>query len=72
MHDKFAVAVPHAPSFERVTSTPRTIIKAERIVFLAIGKEKEEIVAKFQREPDSIIAGQVVKNALNIELWFTT
>lgn len=69
-HDKFAIAVPHAPSFERISSTPRTITSAERIVFLAVGKEKEKIVSKFQNNPDLVIAGQVVKNASNIELWF--
>lgn len=68
--NNFAIAVSHAGSLTRVSSTSRTIAMAKKIVFLAVGKEKEEIVTKFNNNPDSVIAGQVVKDASNIELWF--
>lgn len=66
---KYAVPILRSPPPYRVSITPDTIKRAERIVFLAVGKEKEEIVRRLRTNPDSVIAGRVVENVSNVEIW---
>jgi 6-phosphogluconolactonase len=70
--DRFAIPVPGAGPFNRVSVTPAVIRQAGRIVFLVAGNEKEEIAARLRSKPETVIAGQVVKNAPNVELWFSS
>ncbi len=65
----FAIPVTGVKPCDRVSVTPGTISRAERIVFLAAGKEKEPVIARLKASPDSVIAGRVVKDSDNVELW---
>jgi len=68
---RFAIPVIRAVKPDRVSVTPATITMAEKIVFLAVGSEKEKIIGQLKQEPGSVIAGQVVEAAANVELWFS-
>lgn len=67
---RFAIPVSGEPAFARVSVTPETIRKAERIVFLVTGKEKETVIAGLMNNPDSVIAGLVAGSTRNTEIWF--
>jgi len=71
VQDRFAIPVIRDTTPDRVSVTRGTITRAGKIVFLAAGAEKENIIARLRQEPDSVIAGQAVKSASSVELWFS-
>ena len=68
--NRSAIATTGADGLARVSVTPEIISRADMIVFLAAGPEKEEIASRLIETPDSVIAGQVVAKAVNVELWY--
>ena len=53
-----------------VSVTRDLLLKAEQIVFLAAGTEKGEVVSRLTRSPGSVIAGMVVEDIGNVEVWY--
>jgi len=68
--NRYAIPVTGIASLDRVSTTPETISKAEKVVFLVIGNDKESVITKLMDNPDSVIAGQITKDIRNTELWY--
>jgi 6-phosphogluconolactonase len=67
---KFAIPVSLTPLFDRVSATPDTIKRAEQIIFITSGREKNAVIDMLNTDPDSVIAGQVTKGTAGTELWY--
>lgn len=70
--DRFAVAVRRKNGPDRISVTPDLLLKAERLVFLVCGTEKAQVVERMASDPTSVMAGRVVQDAPNVQLWFST
>ena len=68
---RHAVAVTQQTGQNRVLVTPDLLCKAERIVFLAAGPEKAEIVQRMASDSNQVVAAQAVRSVSNVELWFS-
>jgi 6-phosphogluconolactonase len=68
---RYAIAVRRDPGPDRVSVTHELLTKAERLVFLAAGREKKDSVDALLRRPGSIAAGQAVAGAGRVEVWFS-
>jgi len=66
---RFAVAIPKAQKPDRVSVTPDLMRRIERVVILAVGSEKREIVTKLIRHPDQVVAGLALKDVPVVEIW---
>jgi 6-phosphogluconolactonase len=64
-----AIGVPHPADMDRVTVTPDLLGRVERIVVLASGDAKKEIIEKFSKTPLSTAAGHALARCRNVELW---
>ena len=69
--ERFVIAVPRNAGPDRVSVTPRTISSAEKVLFIASSKEKQDIVRAIREDPDSVIAMQATAENLDVELWYT-
>jgi len=67
---EYAIAVRGRPDFDRVSLTPAVFSASDRVVFLAAGAGKRDIVAALSSNPDSIPAGIAVCGAKNVEIWY--
>ena len=68
---RFAIAVPRENGPDRVSVTPDLLRRAGRLVFLAVGAEKESIVRAVAERCDEIVALRAVEGCANVELWFS-
>ncbi len=53
----------------RISVTPTLLNRIERIVILATGEEKNEMIQTLLNDPDSIPAGVALADHPNVELW---
>lgn len=65
----FAVAVPRKDGPSRISVTPGLLKRVEVLIFLAVGRDKQEMVSRLLKEPDSLVAGQAVREAAAVQLW---
>ncbi len=68
---RYAIAVRRSDGAERVTVTPLLLSKVQRLVFLAAGEEKKEIVERMRKKPRGVIAVRAVEKAVRVELWYS-
>lgn len=67
---RYAMAVKRPDGVDRITVTRDLLVRAERIVFLAAGVDKGEVVHQFSKSPGSIPAGMAVEDVCNVEVWY--
>jgi 6-phosphogluconolactonase len=67
--DHFAAPVLRPKPPHRITVGPALLRRAERIIFLVAGRDKDAIVAKFLHDPLSTTAGLAVADCSRVELW---
>lgn len=67
--DRFAVAIPKARKPDRVSVTPKLLGYIDRIVVLAAGPDKREIVDKLVNAPDDVVAGMALRELCDVEIW---
>ncbi len=67
---KYAIAVSRPAGPARVSVTRDLILKTERLVYLAAGPTKAEVVRTMTDRPEDVIAGQVVQDVARTELWY--
>jgi len=67
---RLAIPVPREKGPARVSVTPKLLSRVERLLFLAVGPEKCEIVRTLIEDPLSIPAGLAVANHPNVRIWF--
>ena len=65
----YAMAVPRKEGPSRVSVTPGLLKRVEAIIFLAVGREKREIVSRLLVEPDQVPAGLAVREAPAVQVW---
>lgn len=70
LHGRFAIAVPKETKPDRVSVTPDLLRRIERILFLAVGQDKKEIIKRLIEKPLEIPAGAAVSGNRNVELWY--
>lgn len=68
-HGRYAVAVPHEPKPDRISVTPELLARVERLIILAAGSEKRDILAKLMRTPDEVVAGLALRSVASVEIW---
>jgi 6-phosphogluconolactonase/glucosamine-6-phosphate isomerase/deaminase len=66
---RYAVDIPHEPGPDRISVTPALLARVERLILLAAGPEKREIVAKLLHSPEAVVAGQALRQARCVEIW---
>jgi len=66
---RYAVAVPHDPKPDRISVTPGLLAHVDRIIILATGPEKREIIEKLMQHPEEVVAGRALRNAAQVEIW---
>lgn len=54
---------------DRVTVSPGLLARVERVLFVAAGNDKMELVAALLEDPASITAGKAVAGCAAVELW---
>lgn len=64
-----AVAVPRTEGPSRISVTPGLLKRVEVLIFLAVGRDKQDVVSRLLKEPDSLVAGQAVREAAAVQLW---
>jgi len=64
-----AVAVPREVKPDRVSVTPDLLNRVERLVILAVGWEKQEIVSRLLHDPTSLPVGMALRTRRTVELW---
>lgn len=64
-----AVGVPRQGGTDRVSVTPDLLKRAEVLIFLVTGPEKQAVVARLMKDPDSLVAGRAVRDAAAVQLW---
>ena len=67
---KHAIPVHTASGPDRVSVTPTVLRRAERLVFIVAGKSKQEILARIQEKPETVVACSAVKGAKSTEIWY--
>ena len=68
---RFAVAVRREIPPDRISLAPASLARSKRIVLLAVGPEKREIIRRFLDAPGSTTAGRALMNCDNGEMWYT-
>lgn len=68
---RLAVAVKRSTPPHRISVTPDLLRRVQRLVFWVEGKEKADILRKLRRQPESVLAGRVVRDYANAECWFS-
>ena len=66
---KHAIPVHTTSGPDRISVTPTVLRQAERLVFLVAGKSKQDIVARIQEKPETVVAYSAVKGAKGTEIW---
>jgi 6-phosphogluconolactonase len=66
---RWASATPRKDPPDRVTLSPKTLSRADRVIFLAAGPDKVSVVHKLVNSPGEIVAGRAIAGARNVELW---
>lgn len=66
---RLAVAVPRQPGPDRISVTPDLLARARKVLVVAAGAEKRDIVAKLMTSPESVIAGRALAAVKKVELW---
>lgn len=67
----YAVPVRMGEGPDRVSVTPGLLSCVERIVFLAAGESKADIIKVLEERPGDVIAGKAVAECGNVEVWFS-
>lgn len=68
-HGRYAVAISHDPKPDRISVTPGLLARVEKLVILATGPEKRDIVTKLLNQPDDVVAGLALRNIALVEVW---
>jgi len=68
--DRAAIAVARPSGPDRISVTRTFLLRVERLVFLVVGAEKEPIVERISRSPETVVAGRALEGAADVELWF--
>ena len=55
----------------RVSVTPDLLTRVQRLVFVAAGPDKADVVERLFRAPETLIAGSAVAAAPRVEVWFS-
>lgn len=66
----YALAVPRNPGPDRVSVTADLLSKAERIVFIVAGVEKQAIVESMQKADNTLPAGLATAGVADVQVWF--
>src|SRR5690606_24873847 len=66
---RWASPTPRPTPPDRVTVTPATLARVDRIVFLVAGRDKDAVTQQLLDSPTSVIAGQAVEGARHVEVW---
>lgn len=66
---RWACATPRPTPPDRVTLTPATFSRVDRIVFLVAGRDKDAVTRQLIESPTSIVAGIAVEGARHVEVW---
>jgi 6-phosphogluconolactonase len=69
IRDRLAIPVTGAPNWDRVSVTATLLDRVERIVVLAAGEAKREMIHRLEHEPESIPAGIALQQAASVEIW---
>ena len=69
--DQLAIAVRREDGPDRVSVTRGLLLKAERLVFLVRGAEKAEVVQRMANDPASVTAGKILRDAPDVQMWFS-
>jgi len=66
---RWAIPVPRVPGPDRISVTQDLLLQVERIVFLAVGAEKAEIIERIQQQPESVVASAALAESPWTEIW---
>jgi len=66
---RLAIPVIKTEKPDRISVTPVLLSRIERIILLASGPEKKEIIQTLLNDPETIPAGVALKDHPNVELW---
>ena len=68
---RFAIAVRRKNGPHRISVTRDLLLKAKRLVFLVRGAEKAQVVERLANDPTSVAAGRIVRDAPDVQVWFS-
>jgi len=64
-----AVAITRPDGPTRISVTPDLLKRVEVLIFLAVGRDKQDVVSRLLKEPDSLVAGRAVRDAPAVQVW---
>lgn len=68
---RYAVAVPRKNGPDRVSVTRDLLLKVQRLLLLAAGAEKTQIVERMAANAENLAAWRAVQGVCKVELWFS-
>jgi 6-phosphogluconolactonase len=68
--DRYAVSVSRPDGLAGITTTFDFLSRAESVVFILRGEEKEGIVREIVADPESVIAGEILGGHPDVQIWF--
>ena len=66
---RYAIPVMKPESPDRVSLTPEVLSRAERVIFVVSGEEKNAVVEELLRAPQDLVAGRAVARCESVSLW---
>jgi 6-phosphogluconolactonase len=70
--DRCAIPVQRPTPPHRVSITPGVLQRAERVIFLVSGADKNDIVQRLLEAPETVTAGRAVAACTRVEVWQET
>lgn len=68
---RYAMAVQGHEGPDRVSVTVDLLSASERIIFLAAGPGKADVVRRLMETPSRVVAGKAVAGVDNVEIWYS-
>jgi len=65
----YAAAIPRTQKPDRISVTPGLLRRVERMIILAPGPDKRDIISKLVHHPEQVVAGMALKELPSVEIW---
>jgi 6-phosphogluconolactonase len=66
---RMAIAVGRDPGPDRVSVTPELLAHVDRIIVMAVGEEKADVVEQLLSAPEEVVAGRALLACGEVEIW---
>lgn len=66
---RMAIPVERDPGPDRISVTPALLAQVDRIIVMAVGEDKADVVEQLLAAPEEVVAGQALLACGEVEIW---